>query len=101
MLCHCIGLVDRLIILSVFQVQMTADRVMIFSLADGTPGGLAILRVERVVFCRVISMLLENVAKTFSLHKSNVLSTDFLSTVVFGMSDCRALHAPDILTFEV
>ena len=46
MLCHYIRLVDRLIILSVLQVQMIVGRVMIFSLIDGTPGGLAILHVE-------------------------------------------------------
>ena len=80
---------------------MTFSRVMIFSLVDGTPGGLAILHVEQAIFRRVISVLLENVAKIFVLYESNVLSAVFLSTVVFGMFGCRALCAPNILIFEV
>ena len=85
MLCYCISLVDRFVVLLVLQVQLTVDRVMTFGLVDGTAGGLAVLHVEREIFCRVISMLLENVAKKFSLHESNVRSADFLSIGVFGM----------------
>ena len=80
---------------------MTVSRIMIFSLTGCTLGCLAILHVEQAIFCRVVSMLLENVTKTFCLHKSNVLPAVFLSTVVFGMSDRRALCAQDILIFEV
>ena len=80
---------------------MAVDRVMIFSFADCTPRCLVVLHVEWAIFCLVVSMLLENVAKTFSLHESNVLLVDFLSTGVFGMSGRRALGALDILTFEV
>ena len=83
MLCHCIHLVDRLIVLSVLEVQLTVDRVMIFSLADDTPGSLAILHVERAFFRRVISVFLENVTKGLGLYESNVLSAIFLSTVIF------------------
>ena len=90
-----------MIILSVLQVQMAVDYVMIFSFVDCTPGCLAVLHVERAIFCRVVLVLLANVAKTFGLHESNVLSVVFLSTVVFGMSGRRALYAPDILIFEV
>ena len=80
---------------------MKVSRVMIFSLADGTPGGLSILHVERAVFRRVIPVLLENVAKRFGLHESNVLSAVFLSTVVFGVAGHRAFGAPDLLILEV
>ena len=73
---------------------------MTFGLVDGTPGGLAVLHVERVVFCRVIPMLLENVTKIFGLHESNVLSAVFLSKIVFGMAGYRAFGAPDILILE-
>ena len=72
-----------MIILLVLQVQVTIGRVMIFSLVDVTPGGLATLQVERAVFCPVVPMLLADVAKTFHLHELNVLLADFLSTVVF------------------
>ena len=95
-LCNYIGLIDCMIILSVFEVQMAVGHVMIFSFADCTPRCLAILHVEWAIFCQVVSMILENVTKTFGLHESNVLST-----VVFGMSGRRALCAPDILIFEV
>ena len=80
---------------------MAFGRVMIFSFTDCTTRCLVVLHVEWVIFCRVISMLLENVTKKFRLHESNVLSADFLSTFVFGMSGRQALCAPDILTFEV
>ena len=79
---------------------MAVDYVMIFSFADCTPGCLDIIHVERAIFCRVVPVLLENVAKTFCLHESNVLSVVFLSTVVFGMSGRRALGALDILIFK-
>ena len=75
---------------------MTVGRIVIFGFADCTLGCLVILHVEREIFCRVIPMLLENVAKIFGLHESNVLST-----VVFGVSIRRALGAPDILILEV
>ena len=90
-----------MIILSVLQVQMVVSYVMIFSFIDCTPRCLAIIHVEREIFCPVVSMLLENVAKTFSLHESNILSTDVLAIVVFEMSGRRALNAPNILIFEV
>ena len=80
---------------------MAVGHVMIFGFADCTPRCLDVLHVEREIFFRVVSMLLENVAKTFCLHKSGILSADVLSIVVFRMSGCRALHAPYILTFEV
>ena len=82
-LCNCIGLIDCMIILSVLEIQMSVDHFMIFSFTHCTPRSLAVLHVEQVIFCRVVSMLLENVAKTFSLHESNILSADVLSTVVF------------------
>ena len=90
-----------MIILSVLQVQMAVGCVMIFSFAECTPICLAILHVEQEIFCRVVSMLLENVVKTFFLHELNVLSAIFLSTIVFGMSGRRAHCAPDILIFYV
>ena len=85
-LCNCIGLIDCMIILSILEIQMEVDSVMIFSFTYCTPICLIVLHVERAIFCRVVSILLENVAKTFSLHESNVLSADVLATVVFGMS---------------
>ena len=100
-LCNCIGLIDYMTIFSVLEVQMAVGRVMIFSFTDCTPRFLAVLYVEWEIFCRVVTMLLENVVKTFRLHESNVLSAVFLSTVVFGMSSHRALCAPAILIFEV
>ena len=90
-----------MIIFSVLQVQMAVDCIMIFGFADCTPRCLAVLHVERAVFCRVVPVLLENVAKIFCLYESNVLSVVFLSTVVFGMSGRRALCAPDLLIIEV
>ena len=75
-----------MIILSVLQVEMVVNCVMIFSFADCTPRCLYVLHVEQAIFCRVLSMLLANVAKTFCLHESNVLSAVLLSTIVFGMS---------------
>ena len=80
---------------------MAVNYVMIFSFTDCTPRCLVVLHVEQTIFCRVVSMLLANVAKTFRLHESNVFSSIFLSIVVFGMSGRRALCAPDILIFEV
>ena len=79
---------------------MTVGRVMIFGLADGTSGGLAILHVEWAVFRRVILMLLENVTKIFGLHESNVLSAVFLLTVIFGMVGRRAFGVPYLLILE-
>ena len=95
-LCNCIGLIDYMIILSILEIQMAVGSVMIFSFTNCTPWWFSIIHIEWAIFCRVVSMLLENVAKTFSLHESNVLST-----IVFWMSGRQALHAPDILTFEV
>ena len=80
---------------------MTVGHVMIFSLVDGTPGGLAVLHVERAIFHRVIPVLLENVIKRLGLYESNVLSVVFLSTVIFGMADRRAFGAPNLLILEV
>ena len=80
---------------------MAVGCVIIFSFIDCTPGCLVVLHVEWAIFCRVIPMLLENVAKTFCLHESNVLSAVFLSTIVFGVSGGRACGAPDILILEV
>ena len=100
MLCYCISLVDRLIVLSVLQVQLTVGCVMTFGLADGTLGGLAVLHVEWEIFHRVISMLLENVTKGLGLYKSNVLSAVILSTVIFGMDDRRAFGAPEFMILE-
>ena len=82
-LCNYVGLIDYMIILSVIEIQMAFDRVMIFSFIDCTPRCLIILHVERTIFCRVVSMLLENVTKIISLHESNVRSADVLSTVIF------------------
>ena len=62
---------------------MAVGCVMIFGFTDCTPGRLAVLHVEWEIFCRVVPVLLENVTKTFGLHESNVLSADFLSTIVF------------------
>ena len=75
---------------------MAVGRIVIFGFTDCTPGCLAILHVERVVFFRVVPMLLENVAKIFHLLESNVLST-----IVFGMAGRRAFGAPDLLILEV
>ena len=69
--------------MSVLEVQMAVGRVMIFSFADCTPICLAILHVEWAIFCGMLSMLLADVVKTFYLHKSNILSADILSAVVF------------------
>ena len=63
MLCHCIRLVDCLIVLSVLEVQLTVDHVMTFGLTDGMPGSLVVIHVERAIFNQVIPVLLENVAK--------------------------------------
>ena len=85
-LCNCVGLIDCMIILSVLEIQMAVSHVMIFCFTDCIPRSLVVLHVERAIFCRVVPMLLENITKIFFLHESNVLSTVFLSTVVFGMS---------------
>ena len=79
---------------------MTVGRVMTFGLADGTPRSLSVLHVKWIVFCRVISMFLENVAKGLGLYESNVLSAIFLSTVIFRMADRRAFGALDLLILE-
>ena len=100
MLCHCISLVELLIVLSVLQVQLTIGRVMNFGLADGTPGGLAVLHVVQEIFRRVISVLLANFSKGLGLYKSNVLSAVLLSTVIFGMAGRREFGAPDLLILE-
>ena len=68
---------------------------MTFGLADGTPGGLAILHVEREIFHQVICMLLEDVTKGLGLYESNVLST-----VIFGMVGRRAFGAPNLLILK-
>ena len=73
---------------------------MTFGLANGTPGSLVVLHVKWAVYCRVISVFLENVAKGFGLYKSNVLSVIFLSTVILGMVGCREFGAPYLLTLE-
>ena len=80
---------------------MAVGCVMIFSFSYCTPRCLVVLHVEREIFCQVIPMILENVAKSFGLHKSNVLSAVFLSIVVFGVADRRAFGAPDLLILEV
>ena len=72
-----------MIILSVLQVQMAVGCVMIFSFTDCTPRCLVIIHVEWAIFYPVVSMILENVTKTFVLYESNLLSTNFLSIVVF------------------
>ena len=100
MLCYCISLVDRLIVLSVLEVQLTVGRVMTFGLADGTPRSLVVLHVEQAIFHRVISVFLENVTKGLGLYKSDVLSSIFLLTVIFRMADHRAFSAPDLLILE-
>ena len=81
--CNYVGLIDSMIILSVLEIQMVVGHVMIFSFIDCTPRCLAILHVEWAIFCQVVCMLLENVAKKFSLHELNVLLADVLSTFVF------------------
>ena len=73
---------------------------MIFGLADGTPGSLVVLHVEHTIFFRVVSVLLENVAKGLGLYESNVLSAIFLSTVIFRMASRRAFGAPDLLILK-
>ena len=82
-LCNYIGLIDCMIILSVIEIHMEFGSVMIFSFTDCTPRCLVVLHVERTIFCRVVSLLLGNVAKTFCPHESNFLSAGSLSTVVF------------------
>ena len=80
---------------------MVVVHVMIFSFVDYTPGCLAVLHVEWEVFCQLVPMLLENVAKIFGLQESNVLLDVFLSTIVFGIAIHRAFGAPDLLILEV
>ena len=80
---------------------MAVVRVVIFSFVDCTPRCLDVLHVERAVFCRVVPMLLANVAKIFCLYELNVMSAVFLLTVVFGVSSRQALGALDILIIEV
>ena len=74
---------------------------MTFGFADGTPGILVVLHVERAFFRRVISMLLENVAKGLGLYESKVLSAILMSIVIFGMAGHRAFGAPNLLILEV
>ena len=100
MLCHYILLVDRLIVLSVLQVQLTVDHVMNFGLVDGTPKGLAILHVEWAIFRQVISVLLENVTKQLHLYELNIPLAVILSTFIFGVADRRAFGAPYLLILE-
>ena len=99
-LCNYVGLIDCMIILSVLEIHMAVDRVMIFSFTHCRLGFLAILHAEQVVFCRVVPMLLANVKKIFCLHESNVLSAVFLLTVIFGMVGRRAFGVPDLLILE-
>ena len=80
---------------------MAVEGIMIFGFVDYTSGCLVVLHVERVVFCRVVPVLLANVAKIFGLHELNVLSTVFLSTIVFGVAGRRAFGAPHLLILEV
>ena len=82
-LCNYVGLIDCIIILLVLDIQMAVGRVMIFSFADCIPRILVVIHVEREIFCQVVPLLLEDVTKTFHIHESNVLSADFLLTVVF------------------
>ena len=87
-LCYCICLVNSLVVLSIFQVQLTVSRVVICSFADSTPGSLSILHIIRTVGCRMVSTFLANVAKRLCLYKTNILSAELLSTIIFGMSGC-------------
>ena len=80
---------------------MEIDRIMIFGFTDCTPGCLAVIHVERIVFCQVVPLFLENVGKRFGLHESNVLSAVFLLTIIFGVVVCRAFGALDLLILEV
>ena len=79
----CVILVDYVIVLSVFWVNMSVGRGMILHFIDSTPRCLTIFHVKLTIFHHVISVVLANVAKTLCLHKSNVLSADVLSTVIF------------------
>ena len=99
-LCYCVCLVDGLIVLSIFQVQSTVGRVVAFCLTDGTPRSLSILHVVWTVGCRMVSTLLENVAKRVSLYESDVLSAVLLSTSIFWMSSRGTIGAPDFLVFQ-
>ena len=82
-LCYCVCLVDGLVVLSILQVQLTVGRVVDFCFADGTPGGISILHVVWTVSCRMVSTFLADVAKRFSLHKTDILSALLLSTSIF------------------
>ena len=73
---------------------------MTFGFTDGAPGSLVVLHVKWVVFCRMISMFLANVAKELGLYKENILSAIFLSTVIFQMAIRRAFGAPDLWILE-
>ena len=99
-LCYCVCLVDGLVVLSIFQVQLTVDRVVAFCLADGTPGSLSILHVVWAVRCRMVSTLLADVSKRVSLHKMDILSAVLLLTSIFLMTGHRTVCTPDLLILQ-
>ena len=87
-LCYSISLVDSLVVLSIFEVEMAVGRVVICSFAYSTPGGFAILHVVGTVGGGMVSSFLADVTKRFCLYKMDILSAELLSTVILRMSGC-------------